>query len=522
MQLIMETLSPVQVGSGEELLSDLDYIQHEGAPFIVDQNRCFELLAAQGDAATASSAKTLSLALQQLDEPYGYALPSLHGAACKPQSIREQLKDAQWRPLIPGSSLKGAIRTALLAEFLRSEQSQHQRKRWIPTSKGNPKTAIKPLAESFFSPQAPRNKAPNHDLMRAWKIGDTAFAQDDLCLADVRFLNLGREGDETVLKWKNMSGRNSVNDWKQASGVHVEALPPGAVAPFQIHVDEFLLHGKQARQQMNWDGVPDSFPSLREVLNNHAEYRLRREVEFYGQYGCQQALNACIQLMQIMEQEEDAIYLQMGWGSGWRGMTGDWQHDAGIESDMRTLYRLGKTGMDEFPKTRRLAVYDGAPSLPFGWLRLWQAEDRPVLHEQASASAQKQLISISARNNSMLEIQQSQQRKLQEAALLRLQLQAEAEERQQIQAEEEARKAAMLPLDRDLETWNEMDANQRENQVSAWVERMQEAEPDDALRIAMELQTYLQETGHWVVKKKGARKERVRKVKVILQQHGCL
>ncbi len=72
MQLIMETLSPVHVGSGEELLHDLDYIQHGGAPLVVDQNRCFEELAAQGDVSAVSAAKTLSKALQGLDQPHGY------------------------------------------------------------------------------------------------------------------------------------------------------------------------------------------------------------------------------------------------------------------------------------------------------------------------------------------------------------------------------------------------------------------------------------------------------------------
>jgi len=95
-------------------------------------------------------------------------------------------------------------------------------------------------------------------------------------------------------------------------------------------------------------------------------------------------------------------------------------------------------------------------------------------------------------------------------------------EKASAKATEEARKAAMTPLDRDLEIWHNMDTNLRETNVSAWVHRMQEAESDDALRIATALQTYLQETGSWRVKKKGAKKERVRKVKAILQQHDCL
>jgi len=48
---------------------------------------------------------------------------------------------------------------------------------------------------------------------------------------------------------------------------------------------------------------------------------------------------------------------------------------------------------------------------------------------------------------------------------------------------------------------------------------MQEVESEDALRIARALQAYLQETGNWLVKKKGARKERVQKIKAVLLRY---
>jgi len=502
MQLIMETLTPIQVGSGEELLRDLDYIQHDGAPMVVDQNRCFEALAAQGAATTASTAKTLTSAMQQLDQLYGYPLHALHGGACNPQQIREQLKDAQWRPLVPGSSLKGAIRTALLAEKIREVGVEKRnlpffdnRKKKAAPGKGS---AGQKVSKSVFG------NDPKNDWIRAWKIGDTAFVQDDLCLADVRFLNLAPD-----LKWKNMAGRNSVADWRQATGVHVEALAPGVVAAVQIHVDEFLLHGTQVARQLRWQHVPDSYDALRAILNRHAAHRLHREVEFYGQHGCQEALNSCIQLMQIMEQEEHAIYLQMGWGSGWRGMTGDWQHDAGIEADMRALYNLGKKGTDEFPKTRRLAVFDGSPSLPFGWLRLWQAEDCPALQQQAEERAGDQAARISQRNSAMQSIQAEQECKRQEAEAHRLHLQAEAEEKARVKAAEEARKAAMTPFDREMETIL-LNEDAAIGELMKGLESGQ-WEGDDARVAAEHLKRLMTEHGSWLPEFTGSNKFKKKK-----------
>jgi len=502
MRLIVETLSPVHIGTGENLVHECDYIKHDAQPFIADQNRCFDALAAQGKSV---SEPQLSKMLNKLDTPYGYSLPSLNGATGQfpHKEIREQIKDAQWRPFLPGSSLKGAIRTALLAEHLRNDESASNSKQHIPKTKGNPKWASKAISESFFSENAPRGKSPNYDWMRAWKIGDTAFISEDLSLADVRYLNLAPD-----LKWKNMSGRNSVSDWKQASGIYAEVLNMGAVANLQIHMDDFLLQNPLAKQQLHWQNIPDSFGALREILNSHAEHRLRREVDFYGEHGCEQALNACIELMKIMEQEEDAIYLQVGWGSGWRGMTGDWLHDANIEKDMRSLYRLGKSGAQEFPKTRRLAVYDGAPSLPFGWLRLWEEEKKPELLEIAVQNNLLHINHIDERCLAMQAIQQEQQQRMDEAAgRLRMQ-QEKLAEKERLQQEEETRKASMTSFDRELEEI--LSKNDARHLLFQGLQsaRWQEGE---AHIIAQHLQKLEEQAGSWIPNFSGSNKNKKKK-----------
>jgi hypothetical protein len=77
----------------------------------------------------------------------------------------------------------------------------------------------------------------------------------------------------------------------------------------------------------------------------------------------------------MIASEPAAAYLQLSWGSGWKGMTGDWMTDETKER-MRGLYRemKGRDGMP-FPKTRRLAVSNNHPRLPLGWVRLVKWED---------------------------------------------------------------------------------------------------------------------------------------------------
>jgi len=306
-----------------------------------------------------------------------------------------------------------------------------------------------------------------------------------------------------------MAGRNSVESWQQASGVYVEALCPGAVAGLQIHVDDFLFHDHLASQQLCWKPFPDSFSSLRVVMNNHAEYRLCRERDFYRQYNCQEALETCDEIRQKMDQEKDAIYLQMGWGSGWRGMTGDWQHQAGVEKDMRRLYNLGKNKVDEFPKTRRLAVFNGAPSLPFGWIRLWQAADRPALREQADHEKNQQMAKIVDRASAIQSLHVAQQEKMQEQELQRIHLQEEEAEKARLKAEEEVRIAAMTPFEQELEAIIAKDISLAIGELTKGL-REELWQENEARMAALRLKALLQKTGTWLPEFAGTNKNKMK------------
>ena len=79
----------------------------------------------------------------------------------------------------------------------------------------------------------------------------------------------------------------------------------------------------------------------------------------------------------------------MSWGSGWRGMTGDWASDEQVKT-FRELFNLGRTGKP-FPKTRRLVV-SGEPKLPMGWIRLVPYDfvadklEKQQIHQQVTAA----------------------------------------------------------------------------------------------------------------------------------------
>lgn len=377
LKLAVEILTPVHVGSGQELHCELDYVEQRGQVFVVDQNRTFDAIAsgnAELDALQQANSKLSDLV--KLAEAYhGYLLPCLSKAPV-PERIRACMKDAMFHPYLPGSSLKGAIRTALLAEWLRSNPSEATKR--LPRVNKSPKIAATDITKYAFGSD------PNKNLLRALHVGDANFQTGDLRLADVRWLNVTKINDKESAKWRNMSNRRNENRWQDASGIYAEALSPASIAAVALQWDRFLLNDLNCWKapQHGLELLPTDFAGILTKLNKHAEYILRQEIEFFQRYRQETIVQRCKTLLQSVQQADNVAYLRLAWGSGWRGMTGDWQ-DAETQKEMRGLYRLGKEQFETFPKTRRLAV-QGDPCLPLGWIKLspWSDESEKRIGSQ--------------------------------------------------------------------------------------------------------------------------------------------
>ena len=97
---------------------------------------------------------------------------------------------------------------------------------------------------------------------------------------------------------------------------------------------------------------------------------------------------------------------------------------------MRQRYGLGRKGSTIFPKTRRLIVRAGQPSLPFGWVRIFSpAASSQWLQERQAKEIQAQ----------------------QEKAAIERQALAEATRIERQILAEKARKAQLSPLERSIE-----------------------------------------------------------------------
>ncbi len=167
-EISLEILSPLHVGSGAgPLLLDLDFAVHQGTVWVADHGRLSELFTDEElRAGTPDVRLSKLLGPDRYPDYAAYSLPARGEVGGR---ILPCIKDPYCRPYIPGSSLKGAIRSALAwAAAAQPELAP----RGGELGRGA-KYAALPWERRVFGP------TPHRDLMRALLVGDSCPASPD-------------------------------------------------------------------------------------------------------------------------------------------------------------------------------------------------------------------------------------------------------------------------------------------------------------------------------------------------------
>lgn len=285
--------------------------------------------------------------------------------------IREGAKDAQGRPYLPGSSVKGALRTALLWYLLDQDDDLCE-------------DFTDDLLDELDSPKRPEARwvaqrlerevfgtSPNEDLLRVLRVGDSApCAVEQLYLGETKTYSLSR--DKLVAKHQPGEDFRNLVEW----------LRPQTALPLTLDRDEFLFT-PAARQRLGFsERQQRAVESLATVCNAFAGRLLQREKDFYQTYQAPQLVAQCAKLQdECAKLTDGAFMLNLGWAGGWESKTvGDLVRELlGDESfkRLRRRFALGKHPRKplepylntHFPHSRQLATVNGLIS-PLGWVKL--------------------------------------------------------------------------------------------------------------------------------------------------------
>lgn len=354
--LKVSTLTPLHIGSGHDLLNEYDYAIYSGQTWRINETALLDArnvddLRLADQLAQTRPAQLLTREDYHPGSPYfRYVIKGVPRSQAEGAQLREQLKDTFDQPYLPGSSLKGALRTALAwhawaARKLSPEISRlDRRKEW----------AARSYERELLGSD------PNHDLLRALHVQDSLpLNTDRLMIVNVRVLS-----------------QHSV----PASPIELEAVRSDSAFEMGLKIDQALLGEWAAKNGLRLAGS-EWLRDLPSVVMAHTRQQIADEMAWFKALPNAKSAASFYQTLNQARLSANQFLLQLGWGTGWNDKTfgSRLQADEQFMERLIVSYNLARGRRehgDPFPKSRRLTMrFQDAqgqrvesPAYPLGWV----------------------------------------------------------------------------------------------------------------------------------------------------------
>ncbi len=275
-------------------------------------------------------------------------------------TIREFTKTANSQPYIPGSSVKGAVRTAIAYALLSSSAEMFTRfkRAVVLTDNGRVRQGDKEAVEhAVFGDSGDAHE----DIMRVWSFSDSSSLACDRTL--------------TVVKGKRLSSTGPLG-YENYYEVLTETSGPLLLRS----AFDRALAASGAWTSKTLSGLPKTMKDVFSCLNQFADDIIAYELTYFDRHPAkpQEVVNFYQTLKQRREHGE--VLLCLGKGTGWHRKTiGQLlrKDRSSIFRDVVSAYSLGKgqRRFTDFPTSREMAVRARMPGV-FGWARIEQMSSK--------------------------------------------------------------------------------------------------------------------------------------------------
>lgn len=359
-RLDVEVLSPLHIGSGVTLRRGFEYMTQGPTTYRLndrailderwpdDETEQRKLLAGQ----LADLLVGVDLAKHPEYVLYRYrGVPTLG-------EIREHIRDVYGQPYLPGSSLKGALRTAITRTIIEGVDKVVLKRSDIgPAMRDERDTRAAKQADDRIEARF-AGADPYHDLFRALAVGDSEPAPADAL---------------TLQKIQVVPGLE----------VDVEALRAGTHLCVPLRVDTYLL--KKVGEQLGFQkGAISAVGAFVKAVQFTSADRIRQEMRYHVARAQVHPLGFYQQLKLMMEQpgfDKTSCLVQVGFATGWRSKSvlGNLGNTDPLLEQVVHDFHLDRGGNDaaggyesgqDFPVARHLAYRGDTPAEPLGWLKL--------------------------------------------------------------------------------------------------------------------------------------------------------
>jgi RAMP superfamily len=402
----LEVLAPLHAGSGEQLTKGLDVESTEGWTFAVDVEKLLATLPpGKRDRVGVDGLRDLC-GSQPLRDVQRYAMPGeVHGPRFPehgPATLRCFARDGFGRPFLPGSTLKGALRTALLNAVAEKDGAVQAALRAAAHGGGrsNGKDADLRAQQAAFRVDGSADSVD--DVLRHLHVPDVPLPPASVEVVEVKMASMDGRGG---WGWKRGPRDNNALDPSERGvlALYVEAVCAGTVLRVPLRLDARRLRQAKDQDFSRWTKVLLD-GGLLAAARAHGERVLGPEVTLWTRSRVIDAVGRAAAGLVARAKDGEAVF-PVGWGIGWRGMTGAAlerldgdaarQMDANVEDTALitaargTYPRLSKGEFEVFPKSRRLWMdaKTGEPRGPLGWVavRAWGADDVATAFEPVKA-----------------------------------------------------------------------------------------------------------------------------------------
>ena len=390
--------SPVHIGTREGKLTALDFVHLEGRTHIIKEDAFGRFLASKGDMVVdqfvrhVGSGSFIGMAdflskLQRLDFKKAtreISSSAINGGASNMKEFRPFIRDGANQVYIPGSSLKGVLRTTLLYQILandpeakkRIEQKAEDGLRKIRQDRRlRPFYSLKWLQESLLADYDMRgtDQAPHKDLLRCLSLRD-AYPVGTVKTRIIPLQFLSKNGGG-IFSWSGKRRRD-----RDAGGtleIWVEAAVEG-IFRVELLWDQNLL--SKFREENSHRSLPVA--GCAEILNSAHNMNARlveHEIDFLSHVaGGHEDAPVAAKALHSWYKGLTGNLIRIGFGSGMLGTTVNHLFKEKLRQEIRDICGDERPNAPA-PKSRRIWRQAEAQWLPLGWLTVCQAGEKPAV-----------------------------------------------------------------------------------------------------------------------------------------------
>lgn len=359
--LDVEVLSPIHIGCGRKLQQGYDWVHEAGVTYRLDEARVLDeiwsaLSPREQDLLLSKPLSDVVEARRGGRQLRDFAQYEYRGQPTLGE-IYEHIKTVHGRPYLPGSSLKGALRTAMIRTMVEGVDKKPYTRDMIGRAMANERDArsAKAAAEQIEHNYA--GPGPNEDVFRALQVGDSDAPAESLALQKLQVV--------------------------PGLDLDVEVMRPGTRLTMPIRIDSYLIN--TAASTLGFEkSRTDVVRSITRAARFAVEERITKELNRHVKLDEQPPARFYRKLYDELRREDfdrTTFFIQVGFATGWRAKTmlGELDESSALLSQVVNDFYLNRGGKgrgrehapgDEFPRARHLAYQAGTPALPMGWLRV--------------------------------------------------------------------------------------------------------------------------------------------------------